>query len=126
MISYSLSCVSIIHNVGHSKSNASYLFLKKLLSNTTDTITLFERANYHLQNLFFNTVTTISYVFSLAMNTNLHAMLIKVCTSRGDPLFQICCNSVIARKTLPTQSIFHQPEQMEVRRHQIQNRWWVW
>jgi len=27
---------------------------------------------------------------------------------------------------LPTQSIFHRPEQMEVRRRQIRTVWWVW
>ena len=34
----------------------------------------------------FNIVTTTSYAFSAAMNKNLHAVLIKVCASRGEPL----------------------------------------
>jgi len=38
------------------------------------------------KTLFFNIVTTISYLFSPAMNKSLHAMLVKICTSRGDPL----------------------------------------
>ena len=60
------------------------------------------------------------------MNKSLHAALIKICTSGGGPLFHSSYNSVIARKVLPTQSIFHRPEQMEVRRHQIWTIWWVW
>jgi len=35
--------------------------------------------------LFFNTVTTISCAFSPAMNKSLHAVLVEVCTSWGDP-----------------------------------------
>jgi len=36
--------------------------------------------------LFFNTVTTVSCAFLPVMNRSLHAMLIKICTSKGDPL----------------------------------------
>jgi len=35
---------------------------------------------------YFSTVTTINCAFSLAMNKSLHAELVKVCSSRGDPL----------------------------------------
>jgi len=50
-----------------------------------------------LQYIFFSTVNTISYAFSPAMNKSLHAMLIKICTSGGDLLFQSCYDSVIAK-----------------------------
>ena len=36
--------------------------------------------------LFFIIVTAISYAFSPTMNKSLHAVLIKICTNRGDPL----------------------------------------
>jgi len=36
--------------------------------------------------LFFSIATTTSYAFLPAVNKSLHAVLIKVCTSGGDPL----------------------------------------
>jgi len=60
------------------------------------------------------------------MNKSLYATLIKICTSRGDSPFHRCSDGIIAKKMLPMQSIFHRPEQMEVRRHQIQIIQWVW
>jgi len=78
------------------------------------------------ETLFFNIVTTISYAFLPAMNKSLHAMLVKICTSRGDSLFHSCYDSIIARKVLPIQSIFPWHKQMEVRRHKIWIMWWVW
>jgi len=39
------------------------------------------------ETLFFNIVTTISYVFLPVMNKSLHSVLIKICTSGGDPLW---------------------------------------
>jgi len=63
---------------------------------------------------------TINYAFLLEMNKNLQAALLKICTSEGDSLFHCYYDDIVARITLPTQSIFHQPEQMEVRRCQIQ------
>ena len=53
---------------------------------TKSTITLCDRANSQLQKTFFDTVTTIRYTFLPAMNKSLHAVLIKICTSRGDSL----------------------------------------
>ena len=50
------------------------------------------------------------------MNKSLYTTSVKICTSRGDPLFHSCYDGVITGKMLPTQSIFHWPEQMEVRR----------
>ena len=55
------------------------------------------------------------------MNKSLHDELIKVCSSRGDPLFHNCHDDVVVRKMLPMQSIFYQHKQIEVRRCQIQN-----
>ena len=46
------------------------------------------------------------------MNKSLRAAVVKVCTSGGGPLFHSSYDGVVARKMLPTQSIFHQPEQM--------------
>ena len=54
------------------------------------------------------------------MNKSLHAALIKIHTSGSGPLFHSSYDGVVARKILSTQSIFHRPEQMEVRRCQIQ------
>ena len=59
------------------------------METTTDTkniIARVERANSHLTTLFSSMVTTISHVFSPAMNKSLHAELTKICTSGGDPL----------------------------------------
>ena len=53
-------------------------------------------------------------------------MLVKVCTDGGGPLFHNLYDGVVARKMLPLQSIFHRPEKMEVRRHQIRTIRWVW
>jgi len=76
--------------------------------------------------LFFDIVTTIGYAHSPAMNKSLHAALVKICTGGRGPLFHSSYDGVVARKMLPTQSIFHRPEQMEVRRRQIRTMRWVW
>ena len=60
------------------------------------------------------------------MDKSLHAALVKICTSGGGPLFHSSYDGIVARKMLPTQSIFHWPEQMEVRRCHIWTIWWVW
>ena len=79
-------------------------------TDTKNTITLFDRASSQLQNRFdclfvFKIVTTISYAFLPEMNKSLHTTLIKISTSRGDPLFHSCYDGIIARKMLPMQSI---------------------
>jgi len=66
--------------------------------------------------LFFNTVS-ISYALLLAMNKSLKATLVKISTGGDGPLFHSFCDSIIPRKLLPMQSIFHCPKQMEVGRH---------
>lgn len=38
------------------------------------------------KTLFFNVVATITYAFSPVMSKSLHAMLIKICTTGGEPL----------------------------------------
>jgi len=54
---------------------------------TKSTIAPFDRANSQLQNtIFFNIVSTISYVLSRAVSKSLRAMLVTTCSSRGDPL----------------------------------------
>jgi len=78
------------------------------------------------KTLFFDIFITIGYALLPAMNKSLHAALVKICNSRGGPLFHSSYDGVIARKMLPMQSIFHRPEQMEVRRHQIRTIRWVW
>ena len=90
------------------------------METTTDmksTITLFDRKNSQQKNktLFFSIATTISYMFLPVMNKSLHTALVKIHTSGGDPLFHSCCDGIVVRKMLPMQSIFHQPEEMEVR-----------
>jgi len=46
-------------------------------------IILFDIQILSYKVLFFNTVTTISYAFSLAIDKSLHAMIIKIFTSEG-------------------------------------------
>ena len=82
------------------------------------------RAQYHYvieqilsYTICFNIVTSITYTLLPAMKKSLHVTPVKICTSGSDPLFHSCCYSVFARQTLPMKFIFHQPEQMEVRRH---------
>jgi len=41
------------------------------------------------KTIFFDIFTTISYVFASAMNKCLHAVLVKTCTSKGDPLLPV-------------------------------------
>ena len=53
------------------------------------------------------------------MNKSLHAVLIKICTTEGDTLLHSYYDGIIARKMLPMQFVFHQPNRMEIRRHQI-------
>ena len=78
------------------------------------------------KTLFFDIVTTIGYALSPAMNKSLHAALVKTRTSGGGPLFHSWYDGVVARKVLPTQTMFHRPEQMEFRRRQIRTIRWVW
>ena len=73
-----------------------------------------------------NLVTAVSCALSPAVTESLHAMLVKICTSRGDPLFHSFCNNVTAREMLLLQSIFHWLEQMKVRRCQITTTWCMW
>ena len=49
------------------------------MTDTKSTITLFDGTNSQPQTHFLNTVTTISYVFSPAMNKRLHAALVQIC-----------------------------------------------
>jgi len=53
------------------------------------------------KTLFFNTVATITYAFLSVMNKNLHAALIKICTSRSNPLFHSCYDGVLLGKCCP-------------------------
>jgi hypothetical protein len=50
--------------------------------------------------LLFHIVTSTGYALSPAMNKSLHAALIKICTSGGDPLSHSCINGVVIRKML--------------------------
>ena len=59
------------------------------MKTTTDTKsirTLFDRANSQLHDTIFNVVSIINYVYSLAVKRSLYAVLIRIRTSRGDPL----------------------------------------
>jgi len=58
----------------------------EMTTDTTSTKTLFDRTNSHLQNTILSTVTTIICAFSLAVDKSLHALLINICMSGGDPL----------------------------------------
>jgi len=74
----------------------------------------------------YNTVTSSSYAFLPAMNMSLYAALVKTCSSGGEPLFHSCYDDVVCGKTLPMQSIFHWPKQMEIRRCQVWSIPWMW
>jgi len=82
--------------IGCSGSNASCCFLPMETATDTDsTITLLELSAI---KEYFSTVTTVSYVFSLAMNKSLHAVaLLMKCT--------IHCFTVLA-STVCSPSVF--------------------
>lgn len=44
------------------------------------------------------------------MRVRQHDRLVKICNSGGDSLFHRCCDIIISRKMLGTQSIFHQSD----------------
>ena len=56
---------------------------------------------------------------------NKYSVLVKICTSGGDPLFHICYDGTITRK-ISAQSLFLWLKQMEIRRHQILIIQWMW
>jgi len=59
------------------------------------------------KTLFFNTITTISYVFSPVMNKSLNAMLVTICTSRGDPRFlSPLLKRTTHHQTVPTSTVW--------------------
>jgi len=72
--------------VGCSESYASYLSSQKLQKEQRIQQLYLIKQIFSYKILFFNIVTNISYAFSPAMNKSLHAALIKICTSGGDPL----------------------------------------
>lgn len=61
---------------------------------------LLDRLNFQLKTLLFLIVTNSGYAFPPAMNESLHAVLVKICTSRHDPLFHSSNDGVIDRKIL--------------------------
>ena len=82
-----LLCNTIISLVQYLYTCLPYSLLFISMQTTTrSTRTLFNRKNSQLQNMFFNTVTIISYAFSPAMNNSLHVVLIKISTRGGNPL----------------------------------------
>ena len=99
--------------IGHSESNASYLFPQKQHIQRTQQHYLTEKFLSY-RTSFFSIATTICNAFLPAMNKSLHTVLLKICNSWGNPLFHSCYDGAVARKMLPTQSIFHQPRQKSV------------
>lgn len=57
------------------------------------------------------------------MDKSLHITLVTTFMRRRD---LSCSDRVITRKTLLTQSTFHRPKKVKVRRHRIWTIWWVW
>ena len=85
--------------IGQSESYASYLFPQKLKQiQRTQQHYLIEHILSH-KTLVFSVATTTSYAFLPVMNKNLHTTLLKISTSRDDPLFHSCYDSITARKT---------------------------
>ena len=70
---------------GHSKSNASYLFPWKLQLKQRAQQHCLTEQNSSYKTLFYNVVSTISYVFLPMMNKSLYAILVKICTCGSDP-----------------------------------------
>jgi len=66
--------------VGLSENNGSYSRYKEHNNSLIQQVLSYK-------SLFFSIVTTISSAFPPAMNKSPHAALVKICTSRGDPLF---------------------------------------
>jgi len=64
----------------------------------------------------------VSFAFSPAMNKNVHAVLVKICTSRGDHHLSTAMTVSALRKYCPDNPAFIS-EPMEVRRYQIQTMW---
>ena len=62
-----------------------------------------DREYSQLQSAVFQQSPLISYAFSPVMNKSLPVVLIKICTSGGDPLFHGFSDGIIARKMLPKQ-----------------------
>ena len=106
------------------KSNVSYLFPWKRQQRTKLHYLIEQILSY--KTLFFNIVTTNSYAFSPAKKKSLHATLVVICTSGGDPLFHNCYDSVVAKKILPMQSIFHWFKKKDIRSCQIWTVAVVW
>ena len=67
---------------GCSKSNASYLFSRKLQQRAQLHYFIEQILSY--KTLFFNVIITLSYVFLPTMNKILYAVLVKICTSGDD------------------------------------------
>lgn len=56
-----------------------FLFISvETTRDTKSTITVFDRTNSHLKTLFLNIIIMTSYAFLLAMNKNLHDMLVNI------------------------------------------------
>ena len=69
-----------------SESNAPYLFPWKLQPIQRAQYKYLIEQNPSYKTVFIHIVTTISCAFSPAMNKSLRAMLVTICTSKGDPL----------------------------------------
>lgn len=86
---------------------------------TTTKICSFIEHILSYKTLLLILVITINCAFLLSVTNSLHVKLVKIRTCKGHPLFHSCYDRIVARKMLPTQSIFYCPEQMEVGRCQI-------
>ena len=56
----------------------------EMTTDTNKTTTLFDRANYHLQNYFPTQSPPLAMHFLPVMNKRIHAELIRICTSGAD------------------------------------------
>ena len=95
--------------VVRSESNASCLLPWKLQQIKKSTITPFDRVNSQLQNAIFQQSPSLAVPF-LQQEPACHAF--KTRTNRSDPLLRIY-DTVTARKILPRQSSFHQPNRSQ-------------
>jgi len=94
--------------VGHSKSNASYLFPWKLEQIQWAQWLYLNEQFLSYKTLFLSIVTTISYAFSPLMDKNLHATLVKICTDVWNKAYLLCAVATAeTQQTVPLCANFH-------------------
>ena len=74
--------------------------------------------NLHYRTLVFSIITAVNYACFPSMNRSLHAMLIKICTNRGDPVLQLAVLKCTTHSLTVLTSTSWSPET-------VSNHWWM-